>query len=272
MRNADTKTRRGRHVFFSSMVRPGPNTLAQEKMSKTWRLVELAQAEIAASGGFEVEILDLSRTTSEFGRTIHPCKACVSTSMALCHWPCSCYPNYSLGQVHDWMNEIYPIWVAAHGIMVITPVNWYQAPGPLKVLMDRLVCADGGNPDPTSTHGKQAAEAKALELAGWPYPRHLAGRLFSVVVHGDTVGAETLRRILTDWAADMHMSSAGAQAEEDAYVGYYEPYATSHAALDGDEPFQIEVRNAARALADAITAKRAGQLMEPPRKPEPRPK
>ena len=37
--------------------------------------------------------------------------------MALCHWPCSCYPNYSLGQTDDWMNEIYPLWVAAHGIM-----------------------------------------------------------------------------------------------------------------------------------------------------------
>ena len=37
------------------------------------------------------------------------CKACFSTSPALCHWPCSCYPNYSLGQVQDWMNEIYPL-------------------------------------------------------------------------------------------------------------------------------------------------------------------
>jgi multimeric flavodoxin WrbA len=46
------------------------------------------------------------------------------------------------------MNEIYPLWVAAHGIMVITPVNWYQTPGPLEAMMDRLVCADGGNPDP----------------------------------------------------------------------------------------------------------------------------
>jgi hypothetical protein len=42
-------------------------------------------------------------------------------------------------------------------------------------MMDRMVCADGGNPDPTSTHGKTAKEAKALELKGWPYPRHLAG-------------------------------------------------------------------------------------------------
>ena len=83
------------------------------------------------------------------GRNIHPCKACFSTAPALCHWPCSCYPNYSLGQTHDWMNDIYPMWVAAHGIMIVTPVNWYQTSSPLKLMMDRMVCADGGNPDPT---------------------------------------------------------------------------------------------------------------------------
>jgi hypothetical protein len=60
---------------------------------------------------------------------------------------------------------------------------------PLKLMKDRLVCADGGNPDPTRTHGKDAQKAKELELAGWNYPRHLAGRLFAVVVHGDTEGA-----------------------------------------------------------------------------------
>ena len=79
------------------------------------------------------------------------------------------------------MAEIYPKWVTAHGVMIICPVNWYQAPSSLKLMIDRLVCADGGNPDPTSTHGKNAAEAKTLELKGWPYPRHLAGRVFSVV-------------------------------------------------------------------------------------------
>jgi multimeric flavodoxin WrbA len=243
------------------------------EMSKTWRLVELAQQIVTGTSGFQAEILDLSRTTSEFGRTIHPCKSCVSTSMALCHWPCSCYPNYSLGQVHDWMNEIYPLWVEAHGIMMITPVNWYQAPGPLKAMMDRLVCADGGNPDPTSTHGKNAAEAKALELEGWPYPRHLAGRLFAVVVHGDTVGAETLRRSLSDWGSDMHLVSAGAKAELDAYIGYYEPYATSHEALDRDDNFQEEVRNAVRTLMEAVDGKRKGLLVEGgTRLKEPRPK
>jgi multimeric flavodoxin WrbA len=243
------------------------------EMSKSWRLVELAQLTIAARPGFATDILDLSRTVSEFGRTIHPCKSCASTSMALCHWPCSCYPNYSLGQVHDWMNEIYPLWVAAHGIMIVTPVNWYQAPGPLKAMMDRLVCADGGNPDPSSTHGKHADEAKALELAGWPYPRHLAGRLFSAVVHGDTVGAETLRRILMDWASDMHLQSAGARAEVDGYVGYYEPYATSHQALDEDRDYQQEVRNAAITLREAVVAQRSGNMIEAGAKlSEPRPK
>jgi hypothetical protein len=41
-----------------------------------------------------------------------------------------------------------------------------------------MVCADGGNPDPTSPHGKDAAgkdAARARQLeAGWTYPRHLA--------------------------------------------------------------------------------------------------
>jgi multimeric flavodoxin WrbA len=241
------------------------------EMSKTWRLVEIARDAIAAQG-LAVDILDLSRAVSEFGKMIHPCKTCVSTSMALCHWPCSCYPNYSLGQVHDWMNEIYPMWVAAHGVMIVTPVNWYQAPTVLKAMIDRLVCADGGNPDPTSTHGKKPDEAKALELKGWPYPRHLAGRLFSVVVHGDVAGAENLRRSLVDWAQDMHLVAAGSAAEFDAYVGYYEPYATSHAALDKDTAFQTEVRNAALTLADALIAQRAGTFVTPPARKEPRPK
>jgi multimeric flavodoxin WrbA len=207
------------------------------EMSKSWRLVEIAR-QIFDGRGFVVDVLDLSRTVSEFGRTIHPCKACASTAMPLCHWPCSCYPNYSLGQVHDWMNEIYPLWVGAHGVMIVTPVNWYHVPAGLKAMLDRLVCADGGNPDPSSTHGKNAAQAKQLELDGWPYPRHLAGRLFAVVVHGDVIGAETVRRSLVDWATDLHMIPAGAAAEVDGYIGYYEPYATSHRALDRDTPFR----------------------------------
>jgi multimeric flavodoxin WrbA len=233
------------------------------EMSKSYRLVKIAERVFARERDLEVELLDLSHLTSEYGRNIHPCKACVSTAMPLCHWPCSCYPNHSLGQHNDWMNEIYPKWVAAHGVMIVTPVNWYQAPSGLKSMIDRLVCADGGNPDPTSTGGKDAKKAKEIELKGWDYPRHLAGRAFSVVVHGDAAGAETLRRILTDWLRDIGLVSAGHAAELDRYVGYYEPYATSHDALDRDQALQEETRNAARALVQAVRLMRRGTFAQP---------
>jgi len=169
------------------------------------------------------------------------------------------------------MNDIYPLWAEAHGIMIVTPVNWYSPSSPLKLMMDRLVCADGGNPDPTLTHGKNVREAKRAELKGWPYPRHLAGRLFSVVVHGDVEGVENVRRSICDWLRFMQLESAGAEAELDRYIGYWKPYATSHDALDRDAAIQDEVRNAARTLCDAVKAKRdgrmiqAGQGLTPPR-------
>jgi multimeric flavodoxin WrbA len=228
------------------------------EMSKSFRLAELAREVLEGEGG-EVELLDLSRLASEYGRNIHPCKACFSTAAPLCHWPCSCYPNHSLGQTHDWMNEIYPMWVRAHGVMIVTPVNWYSPTSPLKLMMDRLVCADGGNPDPSATHGKHADEAKALELAGWDYPRHLAGRCFAVVVHGDVEGVENVRRAISDWLRFMQLCPAGLPAELDRYIGYWEPYATSHEALDKDQAIQDEVRNAARTLREAVTAARSGK-------------
>lgn len=230
------------------------------EMSKSYRLVKIAQDALDQLPGMTTNVLELNRLASEYGRSIHSCKACFSTSPALCHWPCSCYPNYSLGQVDDWMNDIYPMWVEAHGVMIITPVNWYQVSSPVKLMMDRLVCADGGNPDPTSTKGKDAALAKALELEGWNYPRHLAGRVFSVIVHGDVAGAESVRRSLADWLSDMDLKPAGALAEMDRYIGYWKPYALSHEELDADEAIQEEVRNAARTLAAAVSANRAGGL------------
>ncbi|MDI1261806.1 MAG: flavodoxin family protein [bacterium] len=231
------------------------------EMSKTFRLVEIARRAVERERGFDAEVLDLSRLTSEYGRQILPCKSCVATAMPLCHWPCSCYPNHAMGQVNDWMAEIYPMWVAAHGVMIVTPVNWYQAPSGLKSMIDRLVCADGGNPDPTTTQGKDPKLAKEIELKGWDYPRHLAGRAFSVVVHGDTAGTEVLRRILTDWLGDLGLIGAGHAAEIDRYIGYYKPYATSHDDLDDDKPLQEEVRNAALMLIAAVKLQRRGKLV-----------
>lgn len=243
------------------------------EVSKTWRLTHLMREVVEARPGFEADVLDLSLVTSDYGRSIHPCKGCVSTAMPLCHWPCSCYPNHALGHADDWMAEIYERWVAAHAVVILAPTYWYQSPGPLKQMIDRLVCADGGNPDPTTTHGKKAEEAKRIETQGWDYPKHLAGRVYGVVVHGDVAGVEAHRRNLTDWLDWMGLVDAGSIARLDRYLGYFEPYCDSHGALDADTAFQEETRNVARAVVQAVGELRAGRLGQPGKKLKPpRPK
>ena len=240
--------------------------------SKTWRLTETAQHVIGGLG-LEADVLDLSLMTSEYGRNIHPCKGCASSAMPLCHWPCSCYPNHAMNQADDWMAEIYERWVAAHGVIILTPTYWYQSPSPLKLMIDRMVCADGGNPDPTTTHGKKVGEAKALEAKGWSFPKHVSGRAYGVVVHGDVAGVEVHRRNLCDWLDWMGLVDSGTAAKLDRYVGYYEPYYNSHEALDKDENLSEEVRNVARSVGAAVKQLRAGKLAQPDQKIKwPRPK
>jgi multimeric flavodoxin WrbA len=233
------------------------------EVAKTRRLAVHAAKTIEKQAGFEVDLLEMSQLADEPWKVIHPCKACVSTSMALCHWPCSCYPNHAMGQTNDWMAELYPRWVAAHGVLVVCPVPWYQAPASLKLMMDRLVCADGGNPDPTTTRGKDPAKAKALELAGWPYPRHLAGRAFAVVAHGDSQGHEGVREALTEWLTSIGMIQAGASAVVDTLIGYWEPYATSHDKLDSQPDTFVLVENAAKSLVNMVRAIRSGAYQAP---------
>ena len=230
-----------------------------------WRLTQLAKEQLGRRD-LIVDVLDLSLMTSEYGREIHPCKGCVSTAMPLCHWPCSCYPNHALGQSSDWMNEIYERWVSAHGVILFTPTYWYQSPSALKLMIDRLVCADGGNPDPTSTHGKRVEEAKAIEARGWHYPKHLEGRVYGLVVHGDVAGVEAQRRNLGDWLDWMGLVDAGDLSRLDRYLGYYAPYYDSHEALDRDEALQREVRLVADLVGDAVKQLREGKLPRSNRK------
>ena len=232
------------------------------EMSKTFRLAGIARDVIEAAG-VEVDLLDLSHLTSGYAQRIYPCKGCVSTAQPLCHWPCSCYPNHAFNQVNDWMAEIYERWVSAHGVILLTPCNWYHASSSMKLMIDRLVCADGGNPDPTLTHGKDVEKAKQVELAGWPYPKHLAGRVYGVVVHGDVAGIEETRSALCDWLDWMGLVDAGAQSRLDRFIGYYQPYATSHEELDRDTAVQEEVRNVARAVMRAVRDLREGKLSQP---------
>jgi multimeric flavodoxin WrbA len=233
------------------------------EISKTLRLVQHARQVLESLPGHEVDQLDLSSLADEPYKVIHPCKACVSTAMPLCHWPCSCYPNHALGQTNDWMAELYPRWVAAHGVFIACPVHWYHAPASLKLMIDRLVCADGGNPDFTSSGGKDPAKAKAIELDGWSYPKHLAGRAFAVVAHGDAAGPENLRRMLVDWLTDIGMIQAGPVAALDTWIGWYRPYATSHDDLDADPDLFTQVEHAARSLAVMCGQIRSGRYQAP---------
>jgi multimeric flavodoxin WrbA len=167
-------------------------------VSKTFRLLELCREELERAA-IQPDVLDLSLLTSDYGRKIHPCKGCASTAMPLCHRPCSCYPNHALNQTNDWMAEIQERWTAAHAVLIVSPVYWYQSPSPLKLMIDRLVCADGGDPDPTSTSGKKA-------------------------------GIDSSRRELSDRLDGMGCIDAGAQARLGRYIGCFEPYANSHEA------------------------------------------
>jgi multimeric flavodoxin WrbA len=242
------------------------------EISKTYRLTMLAR-DVLEEAKLEVDVLDLSLIPANYEKHIHPCKGCVSTAMPLCHWPCSCYPNHAFAQVNDWMAEIYEQWVSAHAVIIVAPTHWYMAPSVLKLMMDRLVCADGGNPDPTATGGKDPEKAKQLEMKGWDYPKHLAGRIYGLAIHGDVAGIEGTRRGLSDWLDWMGLIDAGATSRLDRYIGYFEPYATSHQALDKDTAVQEETRNVARAVAEAVGLMRAGKLPQADgRLKDPRPK
>ena len=193
------------------------------EMSKTFRLAKMAEEIFARAKGVEVDLLDLSRLASEYGRIIYPCKACVSTAMPLCHWPCSCYPNHAMGQVNDWMAEIYPRWVAAHGIMILCPVNWYQAPSSLKLMIDRLVCADGGNPDPTldrrqKSRARQRSRAQRMAL---PAPSRRPALFHRRARRRRRRGNPQAN---SHGLVDGHGPyCAGNAALVDGYVGYYRP-------------------------------------------------
>jgi hypothetical protein len=71
----------------------------------------------------------------------------------------------------------------------------------------------------------------------------------------------------------MGLIDAGAVSPLDRYVGYYESYAESHEVLDRDLAAQEEVRNVARAVAEAVSELRANRLSVPGAKlKSPRPK
>ena len=89
--------------------------------------------------------------------------ACISISIALCCWPCNCYENNSKPEPDlIWNFDLYARLDLADVRAIIDPIHWYGPTRNLKVMFDRLVFKNGGNP-------KQALiERKNHELAVKP--------------------------------------------------------------------------------------------------------
>jgi multimeric flavodoxin WrbA len=141
---------------------------------------------------WEIDIEDLGNV---FGRArIQSCNACVSTSMALCVWPCNCYePNYTFEPDLMWDLDLYARLDLADAWAIIGPVNWYAPSSNLKLMFDRLVCMNGGNPREELIDHKNPEKAMALERSPeWAElsRNHLEGRSAAFFCYGDGGGDE----------------------------------------------------------------------------------
>ncbi|GAA4342543.1 hypothetical protein [Flaviaesturariibacter amylovorans] len=136
---------------------------------------------------WEIDYEDLGNV---YGRArIQSCNACVSTSMALCVWPCNCYEKGSRSEPDLlWDLDLYARLDMADAWAIIGPINWYAPSSNLKLLFDRLVCMNGGNPDETTIRHKDPELAMQLEhSAEWTElsRNHLEGRTAAFFCYGD---------------------------------------------------------------------------------------
>jgi hypothetical protein len=125
---------------------------------------------------------------------IQPCNGCVSSSMALCVWPCNCYGPRSTTQPDLlWDLDLYARFARADAWAIIGPIWWYGPSSNLKMLFDRFVCANGGNPRPDLIDKKDTRKAQALERSpAWKdlSRNHLEGRTAAFFCYGDEGGAD----------------------------------------------------------------------------------
>jgi NADPH-dependent FMN reductase len=141
---------------------------------------------------WEIDLEDLGNV---YGRArIQSCNACVSTSMALCVWPCNCYePGNKDEPDLMWDLDLYARLDLADAWAVIGPVNWYAPSSNLKLMFDRLVCMNGGNPREELIEHKNPELAMRLERSPeWEVlsVNHLEGRTAGFFCYGDGGGDE----------------------------------------------------------------------------------
>lgn len=125
---------------------------------------------------------------------IQSCNACVSTSMALCVWPCNCYKKNDRKEPDlMWDLDMYARLDMADAWAIIGPINWYGPSSNIKLMFDRLVCMNGGNPDEKLIDHKDAEKAMKFEHTDdWKKIslNHLEGRTAGFFCYGDEGGDE----------------------------------------------------------------------------------
>ena len=136
---------------------------------------------------WDIDVEDLGNVWNR--EQIRTCNGCVSTSAALCVWPCNCYERNSRGQPDlMWNLDLYARLDLADAWAIIGPVNWYGPTSNLKAMFDRLVCMSGGNPREDLIGHKDPALAITLEHSPqWAHlsRNHLEGRTAAFFCYGD---------------------------------------------------------------------------------------
>jgi hypothetical protein len=142
--------------------------------------------------GWEIDLEDLGNVYAR--PRIQSCNACVSTSMALCVWPCNCYEKGDKDEPDlMWELDLYARLDLADAWAILGPVNWYAPTSNLKLMFDRLVCMNGGNPREDLIEHKNPERAIALEHSPqWEElsQNHLEGRTAGFFCYGDGGGDE----------------------------------------------------------------------------------
>ena len=86
---------------------------------------------------WEIDLEDLGNVWKR--ALIRTCNGCVSSSMALCVWPCNCYERGNRGQPDlMWDLDLYARLDLADAWAIIGPVNWYGPTSNLKAMFDRF--------------------------------------------------------------------------------------------------------------------------------------
>jgi multimeric flavodoxin WrbA len=91
----------------------------------------------------EIEAIDV------YDYNIAPCIGCVSDNVKLCRLPCV---------IDDDMGKLYELVLESDGIIFVTPIYWYNVPGPLKNFIDRLTVLENA----IFTEGRSKVEGKVV--------------------------------------------------------------------------------------------------------------